>query len=151
MPRLRSEHGLAGQKRAGERCSAVVVLISRNWLTSKWWQVEFLLASQLGKRIFGVIIAVTPFANSPLELIAHYQLADISDLTTKADGFERCPTGPLRRRVFGFGRHTLTTVGLITCSGSRVTAEWGTCTRSESNGGSVRRSSEGRHHRFVTA
>ena len=97
---LDPEHGLApGQrwqeelKKAGERCSAVVVLVSPDWVASKWCQVEFLLASQLGKRIFGVIIAPTSFADLPSELAAHYQLVDVSDPTTKADGYERLRFG----------------------------------------------------------
>ncbi len=37
-------------RKAGERCSAVVVLISPHWAASKWCLTEFLFASQLGKR-----------------------------------------------------------------------------------------------------
>lgn len=97
---LDPQHGLApGQrwqeelKKAGERCSAVVVVVSPDWLASKWCQVEFLLASQLGKRIFGVIVAPTPFAELPVELTAHYQLVDISDETTIPEGLERLRFG----------------------------------------------------------
>lgn len=97
---LDPEHGLApGQKwqeelkRAGERCSAVVVLVSPEWAASKWCLTEFLLASQLGKRIFPVIIAPTPFADLPIELTAHFQLADISEADKEADGFERLHFG----------------------------------------------------------
>lgn len=50
-------HGLApGQrwqeelKRAGENCAAVV-LVSPNWVASRWCQTEFPVADQLGKRI----------------------------------------------------------------------------------------------------
>jgi len=52
-------------------------------------QVEFLLASQLGKHIFGVIITPTPFSEMPRELTAHYQLVDVSNPATRAEGFER--------------------------------------------------------------
>ncbi|MEQ1608674.1 MAG: TIR domain-containing protein [Hyphomonadaceae bacterium] len=100
---LDPEHGLApGQKwqeelkRAGERCSAVVVLVSPAWAASKWCLTEFLLASQLGKRIFPVIIEPTPFKDLPVELTAHFQLADISEPTKETDGFERLRLG-LRR------------------------------------------------------
>jgi WD40 repeat protein len=93
-------HGLApGQrwqeelKRAGERCAAVVVLISSEWVESKWCQVEFLLASQLGKRIFAVVIAPIILSSLPIELTAHYQLADISNPATAADGLERLKWG----------------------------------------------------------
>jgi WD40 repeat protein len=97
---LDAERGLApGQrwqeelKKAGERCSAVIVLLSCDWVESKWCQVEFLLASQLGKRIFGVIVAPTPLASIPTELSAHYQIVDISDRATADEGFERLRWG----------------------------------------------------------
>jgi WD40 repeat protein len=100
---LDPEHGLApGQKwqeelkRAGESCSAVVVLVSPEWAASKWCLTEFLLASQLNKRIFPVIIKPTPFKDLPLELIAHFQLADISEPTKETDGFERLRHGLMR-------------------------------------------------------
>lgn len=93
-------HGLApGQrwqeelKKAGERCSAVVVLISPNWVASKWCQVEFLLASQLGKLIFGIIIVPTSLTDLPIELTAHYQIVDISSSDKEADGYERLRFG----------------------------------------------------------
>ena len=82
-PDLDPEHGLAlGQrwqeepKKAGERLLRLVVLNSPEWLASKWCQVEFLLAAQLGERIFAVIIVPTPFAHFPIELTAHYQIVD---------------------------------------------------------------------------
>ena len=82
---LDPEHGLApGQrwqdelKKAGERCAAVVVLVSPEWASSKWCLTEFLVASQLGKLIFPIIVAPTPLDQLPTELVAHFQLADIS-------------------------------------------------------------------------
>ena len=51
-------------KRAGENCAAVLVLVSPNWASSRWCTVEFLLAEQLGKRIFPILIASTPFESS---------------------------------------------------------------------------------------
>src|SRR3954451_10651314 len=81
---LDPEHGLApGQrwqeelKKAGERCSAVIVLVSPEWVASRWCVTEFLLASQLGKRVFPVLIAPTPFSDLPIELTAHFQMADM--------------------------------------------------------------------------
>src|SRR5262249_10895848 len=38
------------------RCEAVLFLISLNWLNSRWCLSEYLLAKQLGKRLFPVII-----------------------------------------------------------------------------------------------
>ncbi|MEP3334027.1 toll/interleukin-1 receptor domain-containing protein [Sedimentitalea sp.] len=43
-------------KRASTNCELVVFLISPAWAASKWCLAEFLLAKQLNKRIFGVII-----------------------------------------------------------------------------------------------
>jgi formylglycine-generating enzyme required for sulfatase activity len=80
-------------KRAGERCAAVVVLVSPAWLASRWCQTEFLVADQLGKRIFPVFVAPTSFDDLPLELKAKFQLADISTAEKEADGFERLALG----------------------------------------------------------
>jgi hypothetical protein len=80
-------------KKAGERCSAVIVLLSPNWVASRWCQVEFLLASQLGKRIFGVIIAPVALSELPVELTAHYQIVDISDPAQQTEGLERLRFG----------------------------------------------------------
>jgi len=52
-------------KRAGENCAAVLVLISPSWSASRWCQAEFLLADQLGKRIFPVFVAPTSFNDLP--------------------------------------------------------------------------------------
>ena len=52
-------------RKAGERCSAVVVLISHHWATSKWCLTEFLFAAQLGKEIFPVLIAPCSLSELP--------------------------------------------------------------------------------------
>lgn len=83
-------------KRAGERCAAVVVLVSPEWAASPWCRTEFLVAVQLGKKIFPVIVAPTPFQDLPVELVAHFQLADISEPAQEGTGFERLAFG-LRR------------------------------------------------------
>lgn len=80
-------------RKAGERCAAVVVLVSPNWLASDWCRTEFLLAAQLGKLIFPVIISPVPFDALPLELKAHYQMVDLSDPATEAEGLERFRIG----------------------------------------------------------
>ena len=80
-------------KRAGENCTAVIVLISPSWVASRWCQTEFLVASQLGKRIFPVFVAPTPFDDLPLELKAHFQLADISTPQKETEGFQRLAFG----------------------------------------------------------
>jgi hypothetical protein len=97
---LDPEHGLApGQrwqeelKKAGERCSAVIVLVSPEWAASRWCIIEFLLASQLGKRVFPVLIAPTPPKNLPPELTEHFQIADMSLPANEADGLNRLRIG----------------------------------------------------------
>ena len=80
-------------KRAGENCAAVVVLVSPNWVASRWCQTEFLVADQLGKRVFPVFIAPTPFDDLPLELKGKFQLADISTPEKEAEGFQRLAHG----------------------------------------------------------
>lgn len=81
---------------ANERCIAVVVLVSPEWAASKWCLSEFLLAMQLGKLIFPIIVKSTAFEELPVELIAQFQLADISDPANEAEGFDRFAIG-LRR------------------------------------------------------
>ena len=97
---LDPQHGLApGErwqselKKAGENCAAVIVLISPEWLKSDWCRTEFLVAEQLGKRIFPVVIKPTPFEKLPRELVSQLQMADISDPRTEKDGFERLSIG----------------------------------------------------------
>src|SRR5512134_1999196 len=50
----------AALKSAADRCEAVICLLSPTWAASKWCLAEFLLAKQLGKQIFGVLIEATP-------------------------------------------------------------------------------------------
>lgn len=64
-------------KDASRRCEAVVFLISGAWLDSKWCLAEFLLAKQLGKKIFGVLIEDIPIDELPDELTSQWQLCDL--------------------------------------------------------------------------
>jgi len=66
-------------KQAAHRCEAVLVLISPEWSHSPWCLAEFLLAKQLGKSIFGVLIEPTPLETLPAELTAEWQLCDLTD------------------------------------------------------------------------
>src|SRR4051812_15355330 len=54
-------------KAAADRCQAVLFLVSRAWLRSRWCQAEFLLAKMLHKRIFGVLIEPVPGTELPTE------------------------------------------------------------------------------------
>ena len=64
-------------KRAADRCEAVVFLISPAWRDSKWCLAEFLLAKQLGKTIFGVLVEPTSIDTLPTEMTAEWQLCDL--------------------------------------------------------------------------
>jgi tetratricopeptide (TPR) repeat protein len=66
-------------KRAADRCQAVLFLISREWLASRWCLAEFLLAKQLGKRLFPLIIDETPTEALPLELTANHQAVNLAN------------------------------------------------------------------------
>ena len=62
---------------ATDRCEVILCLISPAWCDSKWCLVEFLWAKQLGKAMFGVIVAPTPHESIPKELTDEWQLCDI--------------------------------------------------------------------------
>jgi len=64
------ERWQAALKQAAERCELVIFLVSPEWAASKWCLAEFLLAKNFNKRIFGVIIEPTPFADIPAEMTA---------------------------------------------------------------------------------
>jgi hypothetical protein len=60
---LDPERGIAAGQRweralyeAASRCEAVLFLISRNWLDSRWCMNELYLARKLNKRLFGVLV-----------------------------------------------------------------------------------------------
>ena len=80
-------------RKAGERCSAVVVLVSPAWASSKWCLAEFLFAAQLGKEIFPVLVAPCSFESLPIELTATYQFADTSLPEKRSLGLERLRIG----------------------------------------------------------
>jgi hypothetical protein len=85
------ERWQAALKQAAERCEMVIFLVSPVWAASKWCLAEFLLARNLNKRIFGVIVEPTPFADLPTELTAEWQLVD---LTAGVREFEATVTLP---------------------------------------------------------
>jgi len=77
---LDPEHGLkaggrwqAALKQAAERCELVIFLVSPEWAQSKWCLAEFLLAKNLNKRIFGVIVETTPLCDLPVEMTTEWQ------------------------------------------------------------------------------
>jgi formylglycine-generating enzyme required for sulfatase activity len=72
------ERWQAALKRAASRCELVIFLVSPAWAASKWCLAELLLAKNLNKRIFGVIVEPTPFTDLPIELTAEWQVVDLT-------------------------------------------------------------------------
>jgi formylglycine-generating enzyme required for sulfatase activity len=72
------ERWQAALKQAAERCDLVIFLVSPEWAASKWCLAEFLLAKNLNKRIFGVVVEPTLLADLPIEMTAEWQLVDLT-------------------------------------------------------------------------
>lgn len=68
---------------AANRCEAVLFLISPAWRDSRWCLAEFLLAKQLGKTIFGVLVQPTAFETLPSEMTAELQLCNLAEGRTR--------------------------------------------------------------------
>jgi tetratricopeptide (TPR) repeat protein len=62
---------------AADRCQAVLCLITPEWLASSWCNTEFLLAKQLGKCIFPIIVGDLDISALPNELTADHQAVDL--------------------------------------------------------------------------
>jgi WD40 repeat protein len=62
---------------ANDRCEAVLILLSKAWLESRWCLAEFHAAQQQGKPIFGLLIADIPYRAIPKELTDEWQLCNI--------------------------------------------------------------------------
>jgi formylglycine-generating enzyme required for sulfatase activity len=109
------ERWQAALKQAAERCELVIFLVSPEWAGSKWCLAEFLLAKNLNKRIFGVIVEPTPLSDLPTEMTAEWQLVDLTagkrdhkvtvklppgdkngDIAFAKDGLERLRIGLVR-------------------------------------------------------
>jgi hypothetical protein len=75
---------------AADRCEAVLFLISPQWIASSWCLNEFLLAKQLGKRIFPVIVADIDLGALPSEITANHQAVN---LVRDPNGWERLKEG----------------------------------------------------------
>src|SRR5690349_2365961 len=78
---LDPERGLrAGERwqealqRATHRCEAVIFLISPAWAKSQWCGAEFLLAKNLHKLIFGVVVKDITLSKLPTEMTSEWQL-----------------------------------------------------------------------------
>ena len=65
-------------KSAADRCEAVLFLISPAWCASTWCQAEYLVAKQLGKKIFAATIEPIALNQLPPELTAEWQVCDLA-------------------------------------------------------------------------
>ena len=100
------ERWQAALKAAADRCEAVLFLISPAWLTSRWCLAEFLLAKQLGKTIFGVLVEEVPLESLPREMTAEWQLCDL--VKGSARRSFQASGGAHRHRYRGFIRRRRT-------------------------------------------
>ena len=80
-----AESGIAAGERweralteAASRCEAVLCLISRAWLDSRWCLKEFMLANSLNKRLFGVLIEPLDPIDLPPDLSGTWQVVDLA-------------------------------------------------------------------------
>jgi len=64
--------------RAADRCEAVICLLSRAWLDSRWCLNEFMLARRLNKRVFGVLVEDLPLQDLPAELTDTWQVVNLA-------------------------------------------------------------------------
>jgi hypothetical protein len=63
---------------AVSRCEAVLFLVSRNWLESRWCLKEFNLARRLNKRLLGLLIESIPIDQLPADLTGSWQIVDLA-------------------------------------------------------------------------
>ncbi len=63
---------------AANRCEAVLFLVSKAWLGSRWCLKEFHLAHRLNKRLFGVLIENLSVGDLPEELAGTWQIVRLA-------------------------------------------------------------------------
>jgi formylglycine-generating enzyme required for sulfatase activity len=63
---------------AANRCEAVLFLISKAWIASRWCRRELGLAQRLNKRLFGVLIEDLATADVPEDLSGDWQLVRLA-------------------------------------------------------------------------
>jgi formylglycine-generating enzyme required for sulfatase activity len=95
-------------KRAADRCETVIFLISPEWVESKWCLAELLLAKNLNKRIFPVIVKPTPLSALPTELTAEWQVIDLT-----VESHDYSVAGKTTTIAFGSGGLNRLRIGLI--------------------------------------
>jgi tetratricopeptide (TPR) repeat protein len=77
-------------KAAADRCEAVLCIITENWLNSRWCLSEYLLAKQLGKRLFPVIFGDVGISALPADMAIDHQAVDVAH---DSQGWERLKQG----------------------------------------------------------
>jgi hypothetical protein len=60
------------------RCEAVLFLVSKAWLSSRWCMNELNLARRLNKRLFGVLIEEIPILELPTDVTSTWQLVRLA-------------------------------------------------------------------------
>lgn len=63
---------------AANRCEAVLFLVSKVWLASRWCHKEFNLAHRLNKRLFGVLIEDLTVEELPADLAGTWQVVRLA-------------------------------------------------------------------------
>lgn len=63
---------------AASRCEAVLFMVSRPWIASRWCRKEYDLARRLNKRLFGALIETIPVAELPSEITETFQMVDLA-------------------------------------------------------------------------
>src|SRR5262249_25404418 len=63
---------------AANRCEAVLFLVSRAWLESRWCMKEFKPARHLNQRLFGVLVENLPIGELPEDLAGTWQVVRLA-------------------------------------------------------------------------
>jgi len=100
------ERWQAALKAAVDRCELIIFLVSPEWAASKWCLAEFLLAKSLNKRVFGAIVAPTSMSAMPIEMIAEWQMVDLTAGERDYQTTVTLPPGD-RKASVAFARHGL--------------------------------------------
>ena len=65
-------------RQAVDRCEAIVFVVSPSWAKSKWCLAEFLLARNLHKHVFVVLVEEVPLGELPTEMTAEWQVCRLA-------------------------------------------------------------------------
>lgn len=88
---------------AANRCEAVLFLVSRAWLASRWCLKELQLAQKLNKRLFGLLIEDLPLGELPAELTGGWQVVHLASGVDHRLLSGRLPSGEVVQATFSAG------------------------------------------------